>query len=285
MRDSGPWTPAVDALLKHLEKVGFPAVPRLVGTGYDAEGRETLTYIDGDFAHPGGCLDGAAAVGRLIRNLHDAVAAFDPPEDAVWFPWHGRETGAGRRIISHAPWHAQAWGRRDARVEKQAAPESQDNAKSTSRPARDALTCQNSSQGRNIMTGKHRLLSATLIGAAALTATAAPASAHAEPVALALFQDRGYVGAHVGYFFDSWSNLADHPDWNWSDEASSVKNNDTVAWVLFDDRSFDKADRHFCLRSGQQVFNLGSGPWKFNDKTSSIKRLRTDDCSGFPTFY
>ncbi|NUW36259.1 phosphotransferase [Nonomuraea sp. SMC257] len=109
VRDSGPWTPAVHALLNHLEEVGFPAAPRLVGAGYDAEGRETLTYIEGEFAHPGGwSLEGAAAVGRLIRDLHDAVGTFTPPRDAIWFPWHGREVGEGRRIISHcdtAPWN------------------------------------------------------------------------------------------------------------------------------------------------------------------------------------
>ena len=30
IRDTGPWTPAVHALLRHLEDVGFPAAPRLV---------------------------------------------------------------------------------------------------------------------------------------------------------------------------------------------------------------------------------------------------------------
>jgi hypothetical protein len=52
VRDSGPWTPAVHALLNHLEEVGFCAAPRLVGTGYDAEGRETLTYIEGTSPTP-----------------------------------------------------------------------------------------------------------------------------------------------------------------------------------------------------------------------------------------
>ncbi|MFI6599172.1 hypothetical protein ACIBHX_23185 [Nonomuraea sp. NPDC050536] len=102
VRDSGPWTPAVHVLLGHLEDVGFSAAPRVVGTGYDADGREMLTYIEGGFAHPGGwSLEGAAAVGRMFRDLHDAVGTFKPPTDASWFPWHGREVGDGRRIISH----------------------------------------------------------------------------------------------------------------------------------------------------------------------------------------
>src|SRR5206468_6807891 len=44
IRDAGPWTPAVHALLRHLEEAGFAGAPRLVGTGLDAGGRETLTF-------------------------------------------------------------------------------------------------------------------------------------------------------------------------------------------------------------------------------------------------
>ncbi|MGI5224335.1 hypothetical protein [Actinoallomurus sp. CA-142502] len=45
-RPTHPWTPAVHALLGHLEQVGFPYSPRLLGT--DEEGREVLTYLDGE---------------------------------------------------------------------------------------------------------------------------------------------------------------------------------------------------------------------------------------------
>lgn len=51
LRPAGPWTPAVHALLRHLEEVGFPASPRVVGDGYDGQGREVLTYIEGRIAH------------------------------------------------------------------------------------------------------------------------------------------------------------------------------------------------------------------------------------------
>jgi hypothetical protein len=65
IRDAGPWTPAVHALLRHLEDAGFAAAPRLVGSGLDTDGREVLTFIDGEFTQPGPwSLDGAAAVGR-----------------------------------------------------------------------------------------------------------------------------------------------------------------------------------------------------------------------------
>ena len=49
-RPAGPWTPAVHALLNHLENAGFTGSPRVVGDGYDDRGREVVTYIPGEFA-------------------------------------------------------------------------------------------------------------------------------------------------------------------------------------------------------------------------------------------
>jgi hypothetical protein len=109
IRETGPWAPSVHALLRHLESVGFSAAPRLVGTGFDEAGRETLTYIEGEFIDPGPwSLAGVSAVGGLLRELHKASAAFVPPPDAVWFPWHGRDLGGPGRIVGHcdvAPWN------------------------------------------------------------------------------------------------------------------------------------------------------------------------------------
>ena len=109
LRDTGPWTPAIHALLRHLEAVGFAAAPRLVGGGIDASGREALTFIPGNFVQPGPwSLDGAAAVGALLRDLHAATASFRPPTDARWWPWFGRTLGDGPRLIGHcdvAPWN------------------------------------------------------------------------------------------------------------------------------------------------------------------------------------
>ena len=45
LRPAGPWTPAVHALLRHLERAGFAGSPRVVGDGYDGQGREVLTFI------------------------------------------------------------------------------------------------------------------------------------------------------------------------------------------------------------------------------------------------
>jgi len=109
IRDTGPWTPAVHLLLRHLEQVGFAAAPRLVGSGFDASGREMLTFIAGEFTDRGPwTLDGAAALGRLLRELHQATSTFRPPADAVWFPWHARDLGGPVRVIGHcdvAPWN------------------------------------------------------------------------------------------------------------------------------------------------------------------------------------
>lgn len=53
VRETGPWASSVHALLNHLESVGFAGAPRVVGSGFDSEGRELLTYIEGNSAHPG----------------------------------------------------------------------------------------------------------------------------------------------------------------------------------------------------------------------------------------
>jgi hypothetical protein len=72
LRPAGPWTPAVHALLIHLENAGFTGSPRVIGDGYDGHGREVLTYIPGDIVDPHAWSDeGIWHVGRLLRDLHD----------------------------------------------------------------------------------------------------------------------------------------------------------------------------------------------------------------------
>jgi hypothetical protein len=110
VRDANPWTPTVHALLRHFELVGFNGAPRLVGTGFDETGiRETLTYIHGTFFQPGPwSIEGAASVGRLLREMHSASASFRAPADAVWFPWFGRSLGDTPSVIGHCdlgPWN------------------------------------------------------------------------------------------------------------------------------------------------------------------------------------
>jgi hypothetical protein len=86
-RETGPWTPAVHALLHHLQEVGFDGAPRVLG--FDDQGREVLTYVDGEDAHHArrAALHADAAlaeVAKLVHRCHEAVADFVPPADAQW---------------------------------------------------------------------------------------------------------------------------------------------------------------------------------------------------------
>jgi hypothetical protein len=46
-REAGPWSPAVLALLRHLEREGFAGAPRVVGSGFAEDGREIRTGATG----------------------------------------------------------------------------------------------------------------------------------------------------------------------------------------------------------------------------------------------
>jgi hypothetical protein len=78
-RATGPWTPAVHALLDHLA-TRLPHVPTVLGA--DERGREVLTYL------PGKVLDSATerlneaqlrSVAGWTRSFHDAVVDFRHP--------------------------------------------------------------------------------------------------------------------------------------------------------------------------------------------------------------
>lgn len=83
-RPAGPWTDAVDALLAHLHAVGFPGSPR--PWGRDAQGRQVLDYIPGDLGAARGTYTAAElfSIGRLLADLHQALACFVSPPAAVW---------------------------------------------------------------------------------------------------------------------------------------------------------------------------------------------------------
>jgi hypothetical protein len=107
-RAAGRWTPAVHALLRHLEARGFDAAPR--AQGRDQAGREILSYLPGHTA-PASLQgieadDVLAAIARLARRYHDAVADFVAPADAAWqFTIGAPRTGD---LICHndiAPWN------------------------------------------------------------------------------------------------------------------------------------------------------------------------------------
>lgn len=99
---AGPWSRTVMSLLRHLETVGFDGAPRPVGDGFATDGREAVTYIPGTTPHPGAWDDDAiAALGTLVRRLHDATASFQAPADARWQPSFARLLPGSHPVIGH----------------------------------------------------------------------------------------------------------------------------------------------------------------------------------------
>ena len=102
LHTAGLWSRSVMALLKHLEAVGFEGAPRPVGDGFDADGREAITYIPGTTPHPRAWDDHAIdALGTLVRRLHDATEFFQPPADASWQPSFARLLPGDHPVIGH----------------------------------------------------------------------------------------------------------------------------------------------------------------------------------------
>ncbi len=106
-RRSGPWTPAVHALLRHVRESGFGAAPEPLGS--DEQGRAVLAFIPGETHEgwpepmPAWMYEDEAtlvAAAELLRRYHDAVATFVPPADARW-----RQIAPGEHdLICHNDW-------------------------------------------------------------------------------------------------------------------------------------------------------------------------------------
>lgn len=104
-------TPAVHALLHHLELHGFTGAPRALGV--DDEGRQVLSFLAGEtvgttrpwpsWTHSD---DALVAVGAWLREFHDVVRSFVPPPDALWF--HKKTLDPGEVVGHHdaAPYNA-----------------------------------------------------------------------------------------------------------------------------------------------------------------------------------
>jgi hypothetical protein len=107
-RGTGPWTPSVHAFLRHLEKVGYPYSPRVLGI-HDS-GREILSFLNGNtmtrpWPAPLHGLEPLRGVGRALQQLEQAAATFVPPPDALWrtIPIAGAES---MRHGDVGPWNA-----------------------------------------------------------------------------------------------------------------------------------------------------------------------------------
>jgi len=107
-RVPGPWAPAVHALLRHLEAVGFDGAPRVLG--FDGRGREILTFLPGATIPPS--LDGfrtetvLVETAQLLRRYHDAMTTLVAPPDTQWRFQVGAPRGGD--VICHndiAPWN------------------------------------------------------------------------------------------------------------------------------------------------------------------------------------
>lgn len=101
-RQTGPWSTAVHALLRHLASVGFDGAPRVLGI--DQEGREVLSYLDGHVGHhplPGWMWsdDVLVEAARLLRRYHDATAGFVAPANTEWRTVYGDT--ARHEVICH----------------------------------------------------------------------------------------------------------------------------------------------------------------------------------------
>jgi hypothetical protein len=86
-RPTGPWTPAIHALLAHLAARGYTAAPRALGI--DDRDREVLTFLPGDvYPYPMPRFvwddDTLRSIASLMRELHDVTRDFVPPPNAQW---------------------------------------------------------------------------------------------------------------------------------------------------------------------------------------------------------
>ncbi|MCS6762515.1 MAG: hypothetical protein MO846_11610 [Candidatus Devosia symbiotica] len=81
---------SVHALLVHLEAEGFAGAPRVVRSGLDGTGRETLSFVSCISPYPGPWFEEAMYnLGKMLVDFHRASASFRSPTNAVWRDWFG----------------------------------------------------------------------------------------------------------------------------------------------------------------------------------------------------
>jgi 8-oxo-dGTP diphosphatase len=101
-RPAGPWSPAVHALLDHLDEAGLDGVPRILGV--DDRGREISVFLPGRSADLTSevvtervLVDGV----RWLRRFHEAVAPFRPDPSLPWRNEPGRALAPGEIVCHH----------------------------------------------------------------------------------------------------------------------------------------------------------------------------------------
>lgn len=102
-RATGSWTPAVHAVLRHLETVGFSRAPRVLGV--DEARRELLSFLPGQVPSSPwrwtGDDEALVAAGRLLREYHDAVATFPLHRFQGWDPLFQERPGPHGEVVCH----------------------------------------------------------------------------------------------------------------------------------------------------------------------------------------
>lgn len=99
-RSTGPWTPAVHALLAHLAATGLTEIPRVLGT--DCRTREVLTYLPGrviDVDAEDASDSLLADAMRWLRRYHDSVVDFEHP--GPWRNQHNQICSEDRVVCHH----------------------------------------------------------------------------------------------------------------------------------------------------------------------------------------
>lgn len=107
-RPTSWWTPAVHDLLNYLESIDFKYSPRVFG--FDEQGREILSFMEGESGKEGWFKihsdRGLRNYAKLLREYHQAVSGYNPPEDSVWaYAQGGLKPG---EIVCHGdfgPWN------------------------------------------------------------------------------------------------------------------------------------------------------------------------------------
>jgi uridine kinase len=109
-RSTGPWSPAVHCLLRHLESATFAGAPRFLGV--DPQGQEVLSFIDGEAGFfsvervvPPGLWSDQVVIeaARLLRRLHDATIGLRLPLGVQWHP--GWPCPTPHEVICHTISH------------------------------------------------------------------------------------------------------------------------------------------------------------------------------------
>ncbi|HWD63487.1 MAG TPA: aminoglycoside phosphotransferase family protein [Humibacter sp.] len=86
LREGGPWTQTVHAVLRHARSSGMAGIPEPLGTS--ADGREIVSYLVGHvpvYPMPSWVWrdDVLVQAARMLRAWHDSTAGFSPV-NAVW---------------------------------------------------------------------------------------------------------------------------------------------------------------------------------------------------------